>query len=132
VAKWRAVAAGLVQVARAAAGVVRDRYESGGRSEVTGAREVAQVTGGGQQRSTEERAEPGHRDDDGGLGVQLEGGGDLGVDSLDTDVEGQDAAGEFGDDPGGGVLSRQDDVLGAGRGDRAVGELCVAADVAGP
>jgi len=110
-----AVAAGLVQVARASAGVVRDRHESGSGSEVTGARERSQVTGGGQQRRAEERAEPGHRDDDGGLWVELEGGGDLGVDVLDPGAEGQDAAGEFGDDPGGDLLSRQGEVLGARR-----------------
>ncbi len=64
--------------------------------------------------------------------MQREIGGDLGVDGLDADVERQDAGSELGDDPGGDVLSRQDDVLGAGGGDRTVGELGVAADVAAP
>ncbi len=98
---------------------------------MAGGGERAQVTGRGQQGRPEERAEAGHRQDDGGLGVQLEGRGDLGVDGLDADVESQDAGGELGDDSGGDVLSRQDDVLGAGGCDRAVGELGVAADVAG-
>jgi len=80
----------------------------------------------------EERAEARHRQDDGGLGVQLEGGSDLGVHVLDADVEGQDAGGELGDDPGGDLLAGEHDVLGAGGGDCPVGELGVAADMAGP
>jgi hypothetical protein len=82
-----AVAAGFVQVAGPAPGVVGDRDEPGGCGEVAGAGEGAQVPGGDQQPGTQDGAESGHGLDDRGLRMLAECGGDLRVKVRDPRIQ---------------------------------------------
>jgi hypothetical protein len=43
--------------------------------------------------------------DDGGLGVLVEGLGDLGVEALETLIQREDVGGELGDKPGGEIVA---------------------------
>src|SRR5262245_29546100 len=90
---------------------------------MTGAGECAQVAGANQKRGTEVGAETGHGLNDRSLRVLGERLLDLGVNGLQTLVEGENAAGELGDDAGREVLAGKHDRLGLGGGDRAYGNL---------
>ncbi len=114
-----AVAQRAVQVASAPAGVIRDGHQSGRGSKVTGAGEGAQVTSADQQRGAEEGTEAGHGLDDLGLRMFGERLLDLGIEDFQSFVEGEDAAGQLGDDARRQLLAWQYNRLGFGRADGA-------------
>src|SRR5918995_1100288 len=65
---------------------------------------------------------PGHRLDDRGLGVLVEGISDLGVEAAEALVQREDVGGELGDDACGEVLAGEHRHLGTGSGDGLSGD----------